>query len=285
MADLLRQHGAADDLPRLDWIEVRRNAIRVNTPFTKGTHDWSQFTLLELIAVECDFLTRSPDDGGGDSYAASAFFSKFRALPFSDFARLHVRRPAGDLKNWKDQVVDLRPVLEAGDCSKDVHLEWGDVVDIPEADHPLNEKWPGFSTVELANLKKCLTRQVEIVISGQATNITLAPRISNVGEEKEAATAAAAANPGSFAALNRAHQEPVIDARTPFWLKPVLLQSKLVLTSSDLRHVKVTRRDTTSGQEHVWVVDCSQANSSPDLWLRDGDKIEVPEKTDSASAN
>ena len=38
-----------------------------------------------------------------------------------------------------------------------------------------------------------------------------------------------------------------IVAHTPFWLKPVLLQSKLVLTSSDLRRVKVTRRDAASG--------------------------------------
>ena len=67
---------------------------------------------------------------------------------------------------------------------------------------------------------------------------------------------------------------------TPFWLKPVLLQSKLVLTSSDLRHVKVTRRDPASGQEREWVVDCSEASPAPDLWLRDGDKIEVPERTD-----
>jgi hypothetical protein len=169
-----------------------------------------------------------------------------------------LRRPAADLKSWKEQVVDLRPVLEAGDCSKDVRLEWGDVVEIPEADHPLNEKWPGFSRTELANLKKCLTRQVQIVISGQATNITVAPGISNLD-----------ATPP---------MEPIIDARTPFWLKPVLFQSKLVLTSSDLRHVKVTRHDPASGQERAWVVDCSEASPAPDLWLRDGDKIEVPER-------
>ena len=69
-------------------------------------------------------------------------------------------------------------------------------------------------------------------------------------------------------------------AHTPFWLKPVLLQSKLVLTSSDLRHVKVTRHDPATGQERQWVVDCSEASPAPDLWLCNGDKIEVPEKTD-----
>jgi ankyrin repeat protein len=270
MVDLLRQHGAVDDLPRLDAIEVRRGTTRVNSPFAKRAHDWSQFTLLELIAVECDFLAGSPSgdrssggfgDGFGSSgFAASAFFSHSMLFPFPDLAHLHIRRPAADLKSWKEQVLDLRPVLEAGDCSKDVRLEWGDVVEIPEADHPLHEKWPGFSRIELANLKKCLTRQVEIVVNGQATNITVAPKISDLE-----------ATPP---------MEPIIDAHTPFWLQPVLLQSKLVLTSSDLSRVKVTRRDPASGQKREWVVDCSESSPAPDFWLRDGDKIEVPEKTD-----
>lgn len=75
-------------------------------------------------------------------------------------------------------------MLESGDCAKDVRLNWGDVVEIPEADHPLNASWPGFSREEMANLKKCLTRQVEIVVKGKATKITLAPQISNLGEER-----------------------------------------------------------------------------------------------------
>ena len=181
------------------------------------------------------------------------------------------------------QAVDLSPTLEVGDCSKDVRLEWGDVLEIPEADHSLNEKWPGFSTKELANLKKCLTRHVEILINGRATNLTLVPQIFNVGEEKEG-NVAAAALAGSFSARVRAMREPLIVDHTPFWLKPVLLQSKLVLTSSDLSRVKVTRRDAASGQKREWVVDCSEASPAPDFWLRDGDKIEAPEKTDSPAA-
>ena len=106
-----------------------------------------------------------------------------------------------------------------------------------------------------------------------------------VGKE-QAPQAGRAAGNDEVARLHQLarRQEPSIVVHTTFWLKPVLLQSKLVLTSSDLRHVKVTRRDTTSGQEHVWVVDCSQASPSPDLWLHDGDKVEVPERTDSTSA-
>jgi ankyrin repeat protein/N-acetylneuraminic acid mutarotase len=263
MVDLLRRHGAVDDLPKLDRITVRRRSTGDSaTAFTKGAHDWGQFTLLDLIGVQCGFLAASPNDGGGASFQGSAFASTYPRWSFPDLAHLRIRHPAADLKGWKEQVVDLRPVLESGDCSKDVRLEWGDVVEIPEADHPLNEKWPGFSTTELANLKKCLTRQVEIVINGQATNITLAPRITRLDP----------------------NWSPEISANTPFWLKPVLLQSKLVLTSSDLRHVKVTCRDAASGQEREWVVDCSNASPAPDFWLRDGDKIDVPEKSASALA-
>jgi hypothetical protein len=50
------------------------------------------------------------------------------------------------------------------------------------------------------------------------------------------------------------------------------------LSSSDLSHVKVTRRDPVTGKKSEWILDCSNSPSSPDLWLRDGDVIEVPEK-------
>jgi ankyrin repeat protein/N-acetylneuraminic acid mutarotase len=271
MADLLRQHGALDDLPQPDRIEVRRRSTGYcGDAFRKGAQDWNQFTLLELIGVQYSFLAASPnEEPGGTRYWSHSFASKFGNLPFPDLAHVRIRRPAPDQKSWLDRTVDLRPVLESGDCAKDAPLEWGDVAEIPEADHPLNEQWPGFSRTELANLMKCLTRQVEIVINGQATNITLTPQINLEGEEIKAG--------GTL-------REPVIVPGEAFWLKPVLLQSKLVLTSSDLRHVKVTRHHPASGQQREWVVDCSEAGPAPDFWLRDGDKIEVPEKSAASAA-
>jgi hypothetical protein len=283
MTDLLRRHGAVDDLPQLDRILARRLSTGYlgTVSLTKGTNEWSELTLLELIAVQYGFLSASPNWGGTKGYSLSAFFnsafSQSTRLGFPDLARLRIRRPGPDRKTWQELTVNLSPGVEAGDCSKDVRLEWGDVVDIPEADHPLNEKWPGFSSNELANLKKCLTRKVEIVINGQATSITLAPQILDAGT---------APIPVESSERFRAqqHGEPYIVAHTPFWLQPVLLQSKLVLTSSDLSRVKVTRRDPASGQKREWVVDCSEASPAPDLWLRDGDKVEVPEKADASAA-
>ena len=258
IADLLRQHGATHDLPRLDRIEVRRPSAGYSaTVFTQSTNEWNQFSLLELVAVYYGLLAASPGIGQGDGYDPGSFFLKFgHSLPFPDLARLRIRRPAPDGKSWQEQAVDLTPVLGPGECSKDVRLRWGDVVDVPEADHRLSQVWAGFPTTELANLKQCLTRQVEVVIKGQTTNITLAPSII-IGEGGKRST---------------------LRPDTSFWILPALRASGLLLASSDISRVKLTRRDPVTGQSREWVVDCGDSNNPPALWLRDGDRIEVPEK-------
>ncbi len=58
---------------------------------------------------------------------------------------------------------------------------------------------------------------------------------------------------------------------------PVLFNSKLLLASSDLSGIKVTRRDPVTGEKREWVVDCSSEKPAADLWLRDGGVIKVPE--------
>ena len=258
IADLLRQHGATHDLPRLDRIEVRRPSAGYSaTVFTQSTNEWNQFSLLELVAVYYRLLAAAPGIGQGADYEPRAFFFEFgKSLIFPDLARLRIRRPAPDGKSWLEQAVDLTPVLGPGECSKDVRLRWGDVVDVPEADHRLSQVWAGFPTTELANLKQCLTRQVEVVIKGQTTNITLAPSII-IGEGGKRST---------------------LRPDTSFWILPALRASGLLLASSDISRVKLTRRDPVTGQSREWVVDCGDSNNPPALWLRDGDRIEVPEK-------
>ena len=60
-------------------------------------------------------------------------------------------------------------------------------------------------------------------------------------------------------------------------LKSVLAQSRLLRASSDLSRVKVTRRVGVDGKSQEWLLNCGSGND-PDLWLRDGDMIEVPDK-------
>jgi hypothetical protein len=65
----------------------------------------------------------------------------------------------------------------------------------------------------------------------------------------------------------------------PFWIKPALRKSNVLLASSDLSRVKVTRHDPKTGKKREWVLDCSDSKPAPDFWLRDGDVIEVPDKS------
>jgi ankyrin repeat protein len=262
LAELLRQHGAVEDLPRPDAIRVARPSTKAGyTIFSKGTNDWNQFTLLELIAVQFSFLSASSERADTSGYDASAFANVFcqnNTFAFPDLAHIRVREPGKDSKTWQDRTVDFRPVLEEDDCSKDIRLPWGAIVETPEADHPLNTRWRGFSPKELTNLKNCLARSVQIIVKGEASTLTLAPKIVfPTGPESE----------------------PTIYPNTPFWLRPVLLNSGRVLSSSDLTRVKVTRQDKATGQKREWVVDCSDWTRTSDLWLRDGDVIEVPDRT------
>jgi hypothetical protein len=115
--------------------------------------------------------------------------------------------------------------LKSGDCAGNVWLQWGDAVEIPEADHVIAERWPGLSEETMATLKECLTRQVEVVVKGKATRLTLAPYVTIESDRLVA-----------------------LRPKAPFMLVPVLYGYKLLLASSDLSRVRVKRHDPASGQ-------------------------------------
>jgi ankyrin repeat protein len=253
LADLLRQHGALENLPRLDAIQLRRPATHfARTEFARGTNAANQFTLAELLGKEYVLLADTWTDPQRSSYEQLAREHFDRSLPYPDLAHVRLRQPTPDLKSWQERTVDLTPLLENGVCTNDVVLSWGEVVEIPELDHPLNQTWSGFTTKQLENLTKCWTRQVDIVVKGKTTKVTLGLRSA----------------PGFW-------PEQVQPAN--LWLKPALLNSHLVLASSDLAHVKLIRRDPIRGTKSKWVIDCTK-EPQWDFWLQDGDVIEVPEK-------
>lgn len=66
-----------------------------------------------------------------------------------------------------------------------------------------------------------------------------------------------------------------------FRLKPVLQGANVLRVSSDLSRVKVKRVDPATSQSRELLFDLSEKqpyDERTDLWLRDGDVIEVPEK-------
>ena len=240
-----------------------------DVPLIKGTNDLNRFTFLEILAMEYGLLTRVPQGESQQAYSIEPWANKIN-LPFPNLERVRIRRPASDLKSWQEQNTDVSAAFTSGDCSKDVPLEWGDVVEVPEADHPLNESWTGFSTNEWVNLKKCLSRRVEIIVKGQSKKVTLAPEINLHVVPTRVSVDGSQTPVRYFVSLKTG---------VAFWIKPALRKSDLLLVSSDLAHVKVTRGDPATGKKREWVLDCSDSKPAPDFWLRDGDVIEVPDKS------
>ena len=247
--------------------------------FNKGPDDSNRFTLFELIAMSyaMSYLTPTPrvaqpgvGFGGGATPGVSTLGS-----PFPDFANLKIHRlePKGGEREIK---VDLNAALESGDCSKDMWLEWGDVVEIPERDHKLNEQWQGLSYQVLDSLQRCVKRTVDIIVKGQSTKVTLIP-------------SATPAIPGTAPSFQTRLQQIVATApkgdatrNVPVlqncWLSHVVRNANVLLSSSDLSRVQVKRVDLVTKQTREFVFNLEQAEPRNDLWLRDGDVIEVPEK-------
>ena len=252
---LLHAAGALDYLPRWDCLTLTRpsgNIIR--TIFRKGTNDWNQFTLLEMLAVQYQFLAANAGgeiQGRDRSDTMAMNDHRAEAMPFPDLAHVHIRRPGADPKKWSELVVDVKAILQSGNPTNDVPLQWGDVVEVPESDHAINDPWRGFSTTELSGFVKCLTHRVQIINQGATTLRELAPSIDG---------------------------QNYIFTKIPYWIRPVLFNSGTMLISSDLAHVKITRKDPATGKPQEWIVDCSDPNNIPDFWLRNGDVVEVPQR-------
>ena len=146
----------------------------------------------------------------------------------------------------------------ADGCKADQWLEWGDLIDVPEGEHKLDERWNGMLAVDVEAVTKCLARNVTLTVKGKAKEVPLI-----VGSWRTEHGAAG---------VIRYYPE------RPFRLRHIVLGSGLLLTSSDTTRVKVTRSDAANGFKE-WTFDLSKEPSAGnDLWLRDGDNIEVPEK-------
>jgi ankyrin repeat protein len=255
----LRGHGARTDLPRRDRIEVRRPSANFSqVVFLKGTNDWNQFSLLELIACYYGLITTNVSGDTETLRGPSSSLVSGIALRFPDLKRVMIHRPAADARGWKSTSVDLESILQSGDCSRDVGLQWGDVVEIPEADHLVTDVWVGLDPAQMAALSKCLSRKMVVNIQGANTELKLGPEFET--------TMKPAGVSDYFVSLNK----------VSFMLRAVLDRSRLIRFSSDLTRVKVTRRDAATNKNREWILDLS--GTASDLWMRDGDVIEVPEK-------
>jgi ankyrin repeat protein len=244
IADLLRSHGAVTDLPDFSSIRLTRPGWPVPaTVFQRDKAELNRFTLLELIANFC-----SPDRGPRPGFPGA----RSPILPFPDFSHVRIHRPEGG-KTGKSREISVNLLSGTGsfDCGQDVPLEFGDIVEIPEREHPLSEDAKPLTNGQWLELEKCLQRRVTFIVKGQPSQVTLSGTSMN-------------------AYLSKALGWQEVQA--------------VLRSSSDLSHLLLKRPATGNekGQKLEFSVLPFWNNQTPlsdDLWLRDGDVIDVPDKT------
>jgi len=281
-ARLLRAAGAKDRLPDFGAIQVVRKQsgrmLRKRVFRTQATNDPNAFTLLELLAAHQGPLvapkafrlasrpaidaTGAPAAGnpavgfGGGLLPGGPVLTSFppaisppapvgRGFAFPDWRRVVIHRPFPDGTRWEEIPVDVDAWIASGDCLGDKPLKWGDLVELPERDHPLDAAYEG-APKGLVNLwTNCLTRTVEFRIRGETQSVKL-----------------------SLAAKK-------IESQDPFSLNGALSRPSLLRSTSDLRNLRIERRGPAGVQ--TWNIDGSDAEVTASFWLRDGDRIEVPD--------
>ena len=268
LAELLHKAGADENFARAPWIAIGRKSRDFSqNNFFNNTNVPNHFTLFELIAVH---YSRT----GGYPLVAG-----YPGLPFPDFAHVKINRIVGAGKT-QDIPVDLDLAFRTGDCSQNVPLQFGDVVEIPEADHPLSVSWTGLPATILGELKKCLERTVEINVKGKTTKVNLYPSNKTY--------------PSVLEAIISTNNGVTTEARKKvdsFWLEPVLRTANVLLASSDLTRVKIKRTDPATKKVSGIIFNCTRpegnisGQAAPDFWLQDGDVIEVPERNPNAPAS
>ena len=266
IAELLRKHGAKELTADVPSIGVTRNGKEFNYNYLKqDPQGLNKFTLFELLAYL--YSGRGPREGN----------SVREGPKFPDFSNIQITRtePHVPAAPTRRRIINLNleEALVSGDCSKDVLLEWGDVVDIPEKDHKLSESWTELPGEIRETLSSCLARNVSITIKGETTRLKLRPKFWG----------ARSGGPGPLVAKDSSDGLPFLR------LARVLEASKLLRASSDRTRVHVTRRTAGQLKTYYFNLEAPAAarrlplprsnDAEEDLLLQGGDTIYVPDKS------
>jgi ankyrin repeat protein len=234
---LLRQHGAVEDLPDFSSIRITRAGYpQPWVVFQADTNRLNHFTVMETIQ---------------NFYGDQARIFAKPPLRFPDFSRVKILKPVpGKPGERKEITLNLLTSSDQFDCAKDAPLDFGDVLEIPEREHPLSEPPVGITLAQHDELSVCLTRHVTFRVKGQPTEITLNGATS-----------------GTYLS-------------TALSLGAV---QKILRSSSDFANITVKR--PTSGTGGVKDIARSvlpfwnkKEPLQNDLWLREGDVVEVPDR-------
>jgi hypothetical protein len=167
-----------------------------------------------------------------------------RGLQFPDLTQIVIHRPESNSVGKAERImVNLLNGTNGIALERDVPLQFGDVVEVPVREYALNERPIGLTPEQRQTIERHLERRLSLHIRGEIREIVV---------------------PWSFTVLN-ALQSPVAQS--------------LLRSSSDLSRVKIRRTARDSGSSREFVVDTTQRLEGRDVFVRDGDVIEVPERS------
>ncbi|MEY2409153.1 MAG: hypothetical protein QOF48_1823, partial [Verrucomicrobiota bacterium] len=214
LAEVLRQHGAKDEQldlePDPESIRVWRKGMTFGRViFVRDKAGQNRFTLMEAILnfygarwepailapraavaprAEPARPIRNLSPGIPPPYlpavgnpAASwvsppPSYDPLNEIPFPDLTRIRILRLVDPAKNEK-KIIAVNFINAAGIvlCDKDVLLEFGDIIEIPEREYRLDEGRVGMSSDQSHQFAECLPRRVEVTVKGKPTEVVLFP--------------------------------------------------------------------------------------------------------------
>ena len=156
LAELLRAHGALDELPDFTAIRITRGTRSPYAVFEKDRNGWNHFTLFEALL---------------GLYGKNALI-----MPFPDLTQIRIQRfsPTQPVER-KEIVVNLLNATNGIDCAQNLTLEFGDLIEIPEREHRLSEMPVGLTDQQRAELVRCVPKQVRVIFRSEAVELSLDP--------------------------------------------------------------------------------------------------------------
>ena len=261
--DLLIKAGADPEFARRRGIWLADDAGQPSIQLlSTTTNSVNHYTLLEFLAV-----LYAVHDGKHDHTAGQYIRQDF--VHFPDLTRVIVHR----LKGKESEVLhlDVAEWLRSGNCSKDIALQPGDVVEISKMEHKVADAWWGFPAADITAMDKCLSRTVRIVASGRTNDVKLTPPLVEEAAARYRNGGGADFGAGGGAGLSDyvLHLWNDTNVRS-FSLNDVVRDKNILLNTWDLSKVRLIRGNTNMTFDLM-------GNNPPLVWLENGDVIEVPD--------